>query len=581
MRPQPLIAAALVVPALAAACAFVMPSYWLTLVTYSGMAALVCIGLVMMTGYAGITSFGQAAFAGLGAYTTAMITTRLGGSPWLGLVGGIALTIVAATVIGWITVRLSGHYLVIGTFAWSISLFYVFANIEMLGGYNGLGGVPALFDGSRVAFNALVWLIVALALIGAMRVLDSRAGRAMRAAPSKAMAEAFGIDTARAKLNVFILGAVLAAVAGWLQAHYLHFVNPGPFHLNASVEYLFMTIIGGVGHLLGALAGALIFTVTKSLLQTIVPAAFGATANHETVVFGLLVLVLLHRAPRGIMSLLPARFNLKPRRRSDASQGLPRRQRAATGRVVMSVEDVSKQFQGVQALKGVGFALRAGEIVALVGPNGAGKSTLFNVMTGLAAGMTGRIRLLDETVTALKARQLSSRGIARTFQHAHLRQEMTVLENVAIGAHARGRGGVIRALLGIDTAEEHRILAEARACLERLGMADVANVPAGTLPLGKQRLVEVARALASDPVVILLDEPAAGLRYHEKQDLAAAIRAMRDLGMAVLVVEHDLDFVTDVASRVIVLDFGIKITEGTPAEIVRDPRVIEAYLGQR
>lgn len=580
MRRQPLLVSGLVLPALAAVSALVVPSYWLTLVTYVGMSALVCIGLVMMTGYAGITSFGQAAFAGLGAYTTALITTQLGLSPWLGLAAGLLVAVLAAGAIGWITVRLSGHYLVLGTFAWSISLFYAFANIEGLGGYNGIGGVPALFGGDRAAFNLLVWALVAGAMLGSVRVLDSRAGRAMRAGPSKAMAEAFGVNTAQSKLGVFVLAAALAAISGWLQAHFLRIVNPGPFSLNASVDYLFMTIIGGSGSLLGALVGAFAVTISKSWLQTAVPALLGATANYETVVFGLLVLLLLHGAPRGMTALLPARFALRPRRDGRGTERLATRPKPQAGSLVLSVDAVSKSFDGLRALDRVGFDLRAGEIVALVGPNGAGKSTLFNVLTGLSPANSGSVLLMGALTTGLQARHLARLGIARTFQHAHLRPDMSVIENVALGAHTRGRDGLAKALLGLDDTEEGRILSEARSCLTDLGIDDVETVPAGSLSLGKQRLVEVARALAADPIVMLLDEPAAGLRAAEKRDLADAIRAMRARGIAVLVVEHDMDFVANIADRVVVLDFGTVIAQGTPDEIARDPRVVEAYLGQ-
>jgi branched-chain amino acid transport system permease protein len=579
MRAQPLQVAGLAVPLGLAAASFVVPNYWLTLLTYSGMGALVVVGLVMMTGFGGITSFGQAAFAGLGAYATALLTTGWSLSPWIGLATGLAVAVGSAFLIGWITVRLSGHYLVLGTFAWSISLFYAFANLEGLGGYNGIGGVPALFGGDRVAFNLLVWVAVAVAIAGAIRVLDSRFGRAVRAGPSKAMAEAFGIDTARTKLVLFVLAAALAAFSGWLQAHYLRIVNPGPFHLNASVEYLFMGIIGGIGSFLGAVLGALAVTISKSWLQSTIPGFLGTSANFEGVAYGLLVLLLLHGAPRGLSSLLPSRFSLRPRLAAQAGERLPGRTKPARGSVVLEIERVSKSFSGLQALRDVSFTLRAGEIVALVGPNGAGKSTLFNVVTGLAAADAGTVRLGQIDGASSRPRELARAGMARTFQHAHLRPEMSVVENVAVGAHTRSTGGAVSALLHLGRAEEIRILSEAQACLDDLGIGAEAPLTAGALPLGKQRLVEVARALASDPVVMLLDEPAAGLREGEKAALAQAIRDMRDRGIAVLVVEHDLDFVADVAERVIVLDFGTVIAEGSPAAVTRDPKVVEAYIG--
>jgi branched-chain amino acid transport system permease protein len=380
---------------------------------------------------------------------------------------------------------------------------------------------------------------------------------------------------------VFVLAAALAGAAGWLQAHYLRIVNPGPFHLNASVEYLFMTIIGGVGSLLGAIVGATAVTVAKSWLQTSVPALLGPGLNLEGVVFGLLVLGILQAAPRGITALLPASFGLRPRGSRRSEERLALRAKPAATQSVLAIQSVSKSFHGAQALDRVSLELNAGEIVALVGPNGAGKSTLFNAISGLTPASGGKIALWGEDVTRLPARAIARRGLARTFQHAHLRPEMTVIENVSLGAHTRTSQGVAAALLGRDRPEEASIFGEALACLVELGIGESADARTGTLSLGSQRLVEVARAVACDPIALLLDEPAAGLRAEEKQHLASAILAMRDRGIAILVVEHDLDFVADVADRVVVLDFGTVIAQGTPDEIVRDPRVIEAYLGQK
>ena len=574
----------LAAPLLVAAASFVLPGYWVTLTTSAGMIALVCIGLGVMAGQAGIASFGQAAFVGVAAYTTAILTTRFGLSPWVSLFGSLSITGAAAFLIGWVTVRLSGHYLVLGTIGWGVSFFYALANVPALGGYNGIGGLPPLLslpgvDG-RIAFNLVVWLLVAGVAAVFLNVLDSAPGRAIRVVQSRAMAESFGIDTARHKLAIFVLAAETAGLAGWLQAHFLRFVNPNPFGLNASVEYMFVSIIGGVNHLLGGIVGALVAVFTRSNLRAYLANVMPVTGNYEVVAFGILVLLLLHFAPAGITQWLPERLRMRavvPR--TVPARKLTERKRPEPGTTIIAAEGVSKAFGGVVAVNDVSIQVGAAEILALVGPNGAGKSTLFDLLSGLTSVSGGEIRLMDEQVDGLPARAIVRKGLARTFQHAQLNEDMTVLENIALGGHLRQRFSVIRSALRLDRGDERALLARSAEVAGFLGLSEVLDHRAGWLALGQQRIVEVARALMVDPVLVLLDEPAAGLRFHEKQALILAIEEMRRQGIAVLIVEHDLEFVGRIADRTVVLNFGSRIAEGAPGDVLKDERVIDAYLG--
>ena len=564
----------------------VVPEFYVTLMNYIGMATLVSLGLVLLTGVVGVMSFGQQAFMGLAAYTTAVLTTVYGVSPWITLFAGLALTAALALALGFITLRLSGHYLAISTIAWGIAIYFVFGNLQILGQYSGLDNIPpvSLFgwalDTGRKSYY-LIWIMTLAALVAARNLLDSRSGRAIRALRFRSiMAESYGVDTVMLKIIVFLYAALLAGASGWLYAHFLRFVSPHAFGVNAGIDYLFMAVVGGASQVWGAVIGASLLTVLKEWLKDLLPKLFQQTGNYEIVVFGVLMMLLLHRTRDGLAPVFARLVSAAvPPARPAEAPALHRREQPRAGEVLLEVRAAQKQFGGLVAVGNLSFEMRSGEILGLIGPNGAGKSTLFNLITGVLRADDGEIRFRGERIDRQAPKAIAGRGICRTFQHVNVVSAMSVLDNVALGAHLRGRRGTISAMLRLDRAEEAQLLFEAARQIERVGMGSHLHEPAGTLPLGQQRVAEIARALCGDPVLLLLDEPAAGLRYGEKRVLADLLRKLRDEGISILLVEHDMEFVMGLVDRLVVLDFGIKLAEGLPPEIQANPAVVEAYLG--
>jgi branched-chain amino acid transport system permease protein len=570
-------------------------SFTVSLLNDIGIGALVALGLVLLTGVGGATSFGQAAFVGIAAYATAWLTTTQGMSPWIGLLFALLLTGLSALAIGMLTLRLGGHFLPLSTIAWGLSIAMLFGNVDALGRHTGLSNIPALqVAGWSLAepraMYYLIWVMVGLACLFSHNLLQSRPGRAIRGLRGGAtLLASVGADAYRVRLSLFVTAALFAGLAGWLYAHMNRFVSPSPFDVRASIEYLLMAVAGGLGQLAGALVGAALVLVLKNGLQDVLPLLTQRAGQLEAVAFAALFILLLHFARGGVMGLLRG-WTRRWTHRRGATQGPSRHDAAPVaplanrtlperGTQVLSVNGAVKRFGGLVAVNDVSFDVKAGEIVGLIGPNGAGKSTMFNLLTCTLPMSAGQVRFLDHDIAGMPQRAVARLGLARTFQHVKLRPRMSLLDNVALGAHSRTRSGILKAGLRLDRAEEQQILQEAQRQLDRIGLGDRAHELAGSLPLGTQRILEIARALAADPVLLVLDEPAAGLRRKEKMALGDLLRKLREEGVTILIVEHDMDFVMKLVDRLVVMNFGSKLVEGVPSAVRADERVQAAYLG--
>jgi branched-chain amino acid transport system permease protein len=584
-RLQARLVAAAAVLCICAAPAVLSP-FSVTLMSFVGIYSLVAIGLVLLTGIGGVVSFGQAAFVGIAAYATAWLTAANGQSPLLGLLLAIGLTCGVATLLGLITLRLKGHFLSLSTIAWGLAIAFLFGNVDGLGNFNGIASIPPIAIGSVQLSESwqiyfLIWAIVVTALLLSHNLLNSREGRALRALRGgNTLVESLGISAFRMKLVAFVIAALLAAVSGWLYAHFSRYVSPTPFDALMGIEYLMMAMVGGAANLLGGVVGAAVVTLLKNSVQDYLPLiAKGASGQLEIVAFSALFILFLQRARQGILPFLAEYLPQAKQCPPEPAPLLARRPQPQQGSVLLKVQGAERRFGGLVAVNKVSFEVKSGEILGLIGPNGAGKSTMFNLLTGALRANAGEIVFGGRSIARVSQTRIARAGIARTFQHVKLRPQMSLLENVMLGTYARTRSGLLRGSLRLNRQEEASARYEALRALKHVGLGDRPFELAGNLPLGNQRLLEIARALAADPILLVLDEPAAGLRRQEKLQLAELLRSLQRDGLTILIVEHDMDFVMGLVDRIVVMDFGSKLCEGEPTAIRNDARVQEAYLG--
>lgn len=560
------------------------------MVCFAVVNILLACSLNVLTGMAGQISLGQGAFMGIAAYSSVLLVKSAGWPLWLSVPCGTALATAAGFLLSFPAGRVKEFYLAMMTLAFGMIFVELVREWESVtGGTMGITGIPSpqlrnlqLF-GTLVSTTDYLRLLVAVAavVLAALSILTrSRFGRALFAVhESELAARSIGIDSAAMKRMAYVIGAALAGLGGALYGHLVSYIGPESFELHRSIEILVMTVVGGLGSLAGQVLGAIVLTW--------LPAQLEAFADYKVIAYGLVLVAIFALMPRGLAGLLflpprvvAARW-LRQAGRAEAAAPVPVRRRPA-GEVVLAWENLRRDFAGLTAVRDFSMALCAGEVVGLVGPNGSGKSTTVNVLTGLYPPSGGRVLLRGADISGLPAEAIARRAMVRTFQDPRLVGRFTVLENVLLGAHLHCRYGLAEAMTGLGrmAGAERAAVARAAAVLDLMELSGVRDRVLETLPYGYRRLVEVARALMVEPDVILLDEPAAGLSEGEIGRLARVVGILKQRGVAVLIIDHHMDFLAGLVDRVVVLDSGTEIFRGSMDGMRRDERVAECYLGK-
>ncbi len=564
------------------------------LVNLALIYAIVVIGYDFAFGHTGMVSFAQVSFFALGAYTSAIVNMDLGWPIWASALAGLVVCAVIALGMGKLLLRLRGHYLAIGTLAFAQVVEVLLGELHgITRGQTGIVGIPRPnFFGIELAkSSASYWLIAAIFLVMLYighKLLRSGAGRLFHSVrDAEVAASAMGVPVAQVKLVAFALSGIFGAVGGSLFAHTSGYVSPDQFALPTVIALLAMLLIGGRSSLPGALMG--------SVFVTFLPEMVRFSQKWYMVVYAVGLLVVIIFAPGGLSEFVNAiavstnrRWNWifeklpSPSRRPNAVQSQNYSKQSAP---LLEVRDLTISFGGIAALAGFTHMQWPGEIVGLIGPNGAGKTTVLNLLTGVHRPMSGSIHVAGKPVSGLEPYEIARAGVTRTFQNIRLYSSMTVLENVMVGVELRDAKGGVRPLISRLFTNAGNELSSKQRALELIEAAGLtredAMLQASQLPYGKQRLVEIARALATEPRLLLLDEPAAGLTPTELVELGKRLIALRDRGIGILLVEHNMRLVLDTCDRVVVLSFGKEIASGKPRETTALPAVVEAYMGRR